>query len=155
MRNEPVSTIKVRQAPRRDLPWVNERYGEVEFIPSDESDYIAIAELDGKPAGIGRIVNIDDNKGELGGMYVFEGYRGSGVSRAVIEHLLRNSHHAILYCLPFENLEKLYASFGFKRVKDLSKVPGKVLEKYRWCNEFYAKPVLLLELALQDFIDLR
>lgn len=143
-------TIKVRQASREDLYWINERYKEVEFVPSNENDYLAIAKVENKFAGVGRIVPVEKDRGELGGMYVFEEYRGSGASRAIIQHLLDNARHEVLYCLPFENLEGLYASFGFDRIKEqeMGDVPDKVLEKHRWCNEFYSKPVLLMQMML-------
>lgn len=140
----------IRQASREDLPWINARYKEVEFVPSDESDYVAIAEVNDQPAGIGRLVDLGSRQGELGGMYVLDNYRGLGVSRAIIQHLLDNASHDVLYCLPFENLEGLYASFGFQRVMETGDVPDRLLEKHRWCNEVYSKPVLLMKLILHE-----
>ena len=140
--------IQIRKASTDELSWINERYEDIQFIPSDETDYVAIAEVGGKPAGLGRVVDLGDRKGELGGMYVFKEFRGSGVSRAIIEHLLDNASNEILYCLPFANLEGLYASFGFRKVVGMNDVPEKMLEKHRWCNEYYSKSVLLMKMAL-------
>lgn len=131
-----------------ELEWINARYREIDFLPSAPNDYGAMAEVDGKPAGLGRIVEIDGRVGELGGMVVFDEFRGTGLSKRIIALLLETPDYDDLYCLPFSKLESLYASFGFRRVADLAGVPAKVLEKYRWCGEFYPEPVLLMELRL-------
>lgn len=142
--------IQVRRAASSELGLINERYAEVQFLASAQNDFLVVAEIGGQPAGLGRIVPIDAGIGELGGMYVFEEFRGLGVSKAIIAFLVAGSEAAALYCLPFADLQGLYESFGFGRVADVASAPDKVRHKLRWCDEFYDKPVLLMRLNLTD-----
>jgi GNAT superfamily N-acetyltransferase len=137
--------IEVRQAELDELEWANARYAEVEFRPSSPSDLIAVAEVMGERAGLGRLVPVDPGAEELGGIYVFPRFRSLGVSKAIIEFLVRRSRCEDLYCLPFCNLEDLYASFGFTPIRNAHHVPPEVKRKHAWCNERYSTPVLLLE----------
>jgi GNAT superfamily N-acetyltransferase len=136
--------ITIRAASPGELAWINERYRAIDFRLSGADDVQAVAEVDGKPAGLGRIVPIEGRVGELGGMLVFDEYRGTGLSKAIIAFLAATTHFDFLYCLPFANLEALYASFGFRRLDAGPGVPAKVLEKFDWCATFYAEPVLLM-----------
>lgn len=140
--------IAIRMASPGELEWINARYREIDFLPSAPNDHLAIAQVDGKAAGLGRIVGIDHRVGELGGMVVFDQFRGAGLSKRIIALLLATPDYDHLYCLPFSKLESLYASFGFRRVAHLAGVPARVREKHRWCGEFYPEPVLLMELRL-------
>lgn len=134
----------LRRSRPDELDWINARYAEVDFQPSEAGDVIAIAEFNGKPAGIGRVVPVAAGVGELGGMLVFDGYRGSGLSKQIIGYLQQQAGMPTLYCLPFAELEGLYRSMGFAPSPADAAVPDKVAAKHRWCNTFYPKPVLLL-----------
>ena len=138
--------ITVRRAEEKELKWVNEKYSEVDFVHSNlENELIAIAELDGKKAGIGRLISVDERNGELSGMYVFDEFRGLGVSKHIITFLLENKGKmTAIFCLPFAHLEKLYQGFGFKRAARSNKAPKKVNDKFEWCNKHYEHEVLLL-----------
>ncbi len=127
-----------------DLAWANARYAEIDFLPSKAVDQIAIARVDGVAAGLGRVVAVADGEGELGGMYVLDGFKGLGLARRIIAFLQDNSGCHTLYCLPFAELAALYQSMGFTPVADDAAVPAAVAAKHRWCNSHYAKPVLLL-----------
>jgi GNAT superfamily N-acetyltransferase len=144
--------IEIERIKPAQLDWVNKRYREVDFLPSDAADIVVLARVDGEPAGLGRLSIAGDEFGaepgaefaELGGMYVFDAYRGAGVSRPIIDQLIRAAGPRRLYCLPFAELHGLYSGFGFRTLERPDGVPAKVAEKYRWCNRFYAKPVLLM-----------
>ncbi len=70
---------KIRAAERQEVEWINNCYDQVEFIHSHfENEIIAIAEFNGEKAGLGRLVKVDENNLELGGMYVFESFREKG-----------------------------------------------------------------------------
>jgi N-acetylglutamate synthase-like GNAT family acetyltransferase len=140
--------ITLRAASPGDLAWINERYRSIDFRLSTPDDLQVVAELDGKPAGLGRIVPIEGRIGELGGMLVFDEYRGTGLSKAIIAFLAQTNRFDFLYCLPFANLESLYEGFGFRRVDAGSSLPVKVREKYHWCAAFYNEPVLLMGRAV-------
>ncbi len=134
----------LRRSRPDELDWVNARYAEIDFVASKPGDVIAIAEANGQPAGLGRVVQVGDGVGELGGMLVFDAYRGSGLSKQIIGFLQQQAGLATLYCLPFAELEGLYRSMGFAHAAKTELVPQEVAAKHRWCNEFYPKPVLLL-----------
>ena len=138
--------VTMRTPAPDELGWINARYRAIDFLPCAPHDAVVIAEVDGASAGLGRIVVIDARVGELGGMVVFDGFRGAGLAKRIIARLLQTPDHDHLYCLPFGKLESLYAGFGFQRVTELAGVPVKVRDKYAWCAEFYAEPVLLMEL---------
>ncbi len=138
------ATFTLRRSRPEELDWINARYGEVDFKPSERGDVIAIAEADGCPAGVGRVVPMAPGVGELGGMLVFDAYRGTGLSKQIIGFLQQQAGMPTLYCLPFAELEGLYRSMGFAPATADEAVPEPVAAKHRWCNAFYPKPVLLL-----------
>ena len=137
--------ISLRFATSADLKAINKRYAEVDFVPSHENELIVLASIGNKTVGQGRVVSIDSNSGELGGIYVFPNNEGLGIARKVVNFLIKNSKYSVLYCLPFAELESFYGSMGFTPVKDIAQVPQAVIKKYEWCNSNYDKPVLLLE----------
>jgi GNAT superfamily N-acetyltransferase len=135
--------VNLRIARPHESEWINERYQTVDFLPSDlNRDTVVVAEIDGMPAGIGRLVPIGDDACELGGMLVFEEFRGRGVARAIIDELLRRAGGRDVYCIPFAELQALYATAGFVRCDD---APAPVREKYEWCRTTYDQPVLLMK----------
>jgi N-acetylglutamate synthase-like GNAT family acetyltransferase len=138
------TTFTLRRSRPDELGWINARYAGVDFVASSGTDVIAVAEADGQPAGLGRVVHIADGVGELGGMLVFDDYRGSGLAKQIIGFLQQQADLPTLYCLPFSELEGLYGSMGFSVAAAGDTVPDKVAAKHRWCNEHYPKPVLLL-----------
>jgi N-acetylglutamate synthase-like GNAT family acetyltransferase len=134
----------LRTATPDDAGWIDEQYEEAGFIPSDlASDVVVIAELDGTRAGLGRLVPVGDHAFELGGMFIRDAFRGRGVARAIVDELIRRATGAELYCVPFADLETLYASAGFLRV-DRDRVPEKVQEKLDWCAREIDRAVILM-----------
>ncbi|MET0855846.1 MAG: GNAT family N-acetyltransferase [Telluria sp.] len=138
----------VRIARPAELESINQRYRDIAFRLSADDDVQLVAEVDGAPAGLGRITPIAPRIGELGGIVVFPEFRGSGVARQIIDALLATTDYDFLYCLPFGNLEDLYASFGFRRLEAGAALPAKVADKLGWCRQSYDAPVLLMGLQL-------
>lgn len=138
----------LRTAKPEETGWVNEQYAKVHFIPSDPAnETIVIAELDGVRAGIGRLVDAGEGACELGGMFVFDEFRGRGVARAIVDELIRRADGRTVYCIPFADLEGLYAAAGFRRIEPVN-VPRKVEEKLEWCaREIGGRAVILMKLA--------
>jgi N-acetylglutamate synthase-like GNAT family acetyltransferase len=136
----------IRAARLTDLEWVNARYDEVKFKRSNyEKEYIAIAELNNKRAGLGRLVRVDSKSAELGGIYVLPDYRGSGIASKIVEFLLLYStSYEQIFCLPFAHLERFYGKYGFVTVDAAEIVPAEILEKHRWCQNTYEPETLLL-----------
>ncbi len=93
--------ISVRLSRPDELDGINARYDAIDFKRSIDSDLIAIAEVDGEPAGQGRVQHITAGIGELGGMFVDEACRGLGLAGRIIDFLLQASpQYHTLYCLP-------------------------------------------------------
>jgi N-acetylglutamate synthase-like GNAT family acetyltransferase len=138
--------IQLRTARTDDEMWINERYASVHFQPSDLTrELVIVAEIDGVAAGIGRLVPADSEACELGGMLVFEEFRGRGVSRAIIDELLRHADDRTVYCIPFSDLESIYAAAGFVRTRERETLPSAVREKLEWCEREMDRPVILMK----------
>ena len=140
--------VTVIQAESHQIDWINSKYDEVDFARSNyENEYIVIAKVGNENAGLGRLVKIDTNTIELGGIYAFPNFRGVGVAEHIVQHLCdKNPFGAsTIWCLPFENLLNFYSKFGFK-ISENKKVPEKITKKLEWCNaeNKYTKKVILL-----------
>ncbi len=141
-----VFVIHLRRAALSEIEWINRRYDEVQFVHSDyNKEVIAIAELDGQPVGLGRLVSIDGKTAELGGIYVFEGYRNRGIAKRIVAFLLeQRTFSSAIYCIPFENLTPFYRRYGFELCEKNESIPKEILEKYLWCKKQYPQPTSLL-----------
>lgn len=141
--------MQLRLATAADEPWINERYASIHFHASDLSrDLVVIAESDGVAAGIGRLVPAGEHAYELGGMHVLAEFRGRGVARAIIGELLRIANGRDVYCIPFAELEPVYAAAGFVRIDTAGTLPAYVREKLDWCaREIPHRAVILMKLA--------
>jgi GNAT superfamily N-acetyltransferase len=137
--------MNLRLANTDDAQWINERYASVHFQPSNLSrDLMVVAEIDGAAAGIGRLVPAGEHACELGGMLVFEEFRGRGMARAIIEELLRHANGRAVYCIPFAELEPIYAGAGFVRIIPDEELPAYIREKLDWCAREIDRPVILM-----------
>jgi amino-acid N-acetyltransferase len=65
--------------------------------------------------GVGQLKPHGTDVLELASIAVFPEYRGQGVARAVIEHLLKDSPRP-LYLTCISTLEPLYTKFGFRTI---------------------------------------
>ncbi|MBX7219505.1 MAG: GNAT family N-acetyltransferase [Blastocatellia bacterium] len=138
-------TITLREAYPHELDWINQCYGVVDFVPSDFSrEFIAVAEVSGVRAGLGRLVEADENTVELGGMLVFEPFRRLGLAQRLIHFLLGQAANREVYCIPFMYLCDLYRKAGFESCHELEGVPLVVREKLEWCQNHYPQKVSLL-----------
>lgn len=143
--------LKIRTAEKQEMAWVNSCYDRVEFIHSDfDNEVIAIAEYNEEKAGLGRLVKIDEYNLELGGMYVFESFRGKGVAKEIVHFLFTHIQaFQTVYCIPFKHLLHFYTQCGFSTCLNFAPVPSKILDKYQWCQEKYSNPTSLLILKPQ------
>jgi fosfomycin resistance protein FosX len=143
------NSITVRTAEKSEIEWINRCYDQVEFMHSDfDNEIIAIAEFDGQKAGVGRLVKVDEKHFELGGMYVFEAFRGKGAAKELVKFLLTFVKPLQrVYCIPFEHLLPFYKECGFKNCPNYELIPQKILDKHLWCQEKYTHPTPLLVLG--------
>ena len=80
----------IRNAYMEESPWINERYKEIGFVPSNIAhELVAIAEHQGSRAALGRLVPVNADCAELGGIYVLPEFRGLGISKEIVSYLLR------------------------------------------------------------------
>lgn len=142
--------ITVTVAKINDIDWINSKYKEVDFVASNfENEFIVIAKVENENAGLGRLVKLDKNNIELGGIYVFKDYQGIGVAGSVVNFLIKNNPYksSTIWCLPFENLKTFYSKFGFKPILENElDIPDDIVKKVEWCNSNanYDKKVLVL-----------
>ncbi|GGE60982.1 GNAT family N-acetyltransferase [Priestia taiwanensis] len=138
-------------ATNNDLEWINEQYKKVDFMPSYlENERIAIVTYKEEYAGLGRILYVNEDEAEIGGIYVLEAFRGISLAYELVDSLVqetKNSNLKEVYCLPFEELRSFYEKFGFKEVDYKHKtINNIIIKKYHWCLDHYDKKVLLLTL---------
>lgn len=84
--------------------------------------FVVAMDETGAVIGCGQLKPHDDDSLELASIVVAPGWRGQGVARAVIEHLLADSRRPLwLTCMSV--LVPFYARFGFYEVTDLPEMP--------------------------------
>jgi N-acetylglutamate synthase-like GNAT family acetyltransferase len=137
--------VKIRVLGREDLSWANERYAEIKFKESTGSDLIIKASVAGNPAGLGRLVPVNEKNAELGGIYVFPEYRGKKIAEEIVKSLIELNTFPVLWCIPFEPLENFYRKFGFTSVTN-EIVPKEISDKVAWCEGRYPENAILLVL---------
>ncbi|HDR8183873.1 TPA: GNAT family N-acetyltransferase [Bacillus thuringiensis] len=143
--------MSIQLATSNDLKWINNQYESIGFVQSDlERDKVAIITYNNEYAGVGRLVQLDENTLEMGGIFILPQFRGLQLAGELVLFLVetaKKSQVENVYCLPFEELENFYKKYGFTEV-DAAKVVVHpiILEKYNWCLEHYDKHVLLFKL---------
>ena len=142
-------SVALRRADPSEAAWVNETYEKYEFVPSDlEMEKVIVAEVAGVPAAFGRLVPVGDGAYELGGMVVFEAFRGTGLAKTMVKHLVALAGGSPLYCVPFIPIASLYRNLGFTDCPVSGDLPKKLLEKYEYCLRRYPQSVLLFRYSL-------
>lgn len=136
--------MQIRKILPVELAWINAQYASINFAPSSEADFMVVAEIDGVKAGLGRITQVENDAGELGGIFVLPEFRGHSIATHLVEFLLKNSAYPKLFCIPFVHLEKFYKRFGFLPVDPTMPVPQKIAQKMSWCGNTYESSVVLL-----------
>jgi GNAT superfamily N-acetyltransferase len=140
--------ITIRKAQPDEISWINTQYDQVGFKRSKyDNEFIAIAEVNGRRAALGRLQYVVENEAELGGMYVREEFRGYGLASKIVEFLINNSEsYNKVYCLPFSHLESFYKKFCLCVVTNKENIPSSVIDKHYWCNSTYEGETLLFVL---------
>jgi len=141
----------IKLATKNELQWVNEQYREIGFLPSHlENETIAIVTYNDKYAGLGRIVYLNEEEAEIGGIYILDEFRGLSLANELVGYLVKETELKNIkevYCLPFEELKSFYEKFGFKVFNyESNQMNDHILKKYQWCLDNYEKKVLLLKL---------
>ena len=58
-----IMDLSVREATGDDLAWADDRYAEVDFVPSSPAARLVVAWLDGTRVGVGRVVPTGPDSG--------------------------------------------------------------------------------------------
>ncbi len=83
--------MEIRLAQKEDLDWVNHQYRSVEFVPSNLiQDRVAIITYNGKQAGLGRLVHIDERTIEMDSIYILPTYRGRQLAGRLVSFFSSN-----------------------------------------------------------------
>lgn len=140
--------LQLRKAGPADMEWINARYQEVDFVPSDlNREIVVVAEWNGVHAGLGRLVQLDEFNQELGGIVVFPEFRKHGIAKKIVEYLVQQVEPGQrVFCIPFCHLTSLYEQFGFTQRVHMDTVPPQLIKKYEWCKQNYGQPTILLVL---------
>lgn len=143
--------MAIKLANENDLEWLNAQYQKINFVPSSlENEIIAIVTYNDEFAGVGRIVYLNDDDVEIGGIYILDEFRGLSLANELVGYLVdiaKQKNLKAVYCLPFEELRNFYAKFDLHEFEYIdNQVNTKVLEKFKWCLDNYEKQVLLLKL---------
>ena len=114
MRNM-LTDITYEVAKTKDFSAINKLYDKVGFVHSHPNkDIVIIGKNNDEIIALGRIVRIDADNAELGGMYVKDKWRGYGIANLVVSRLLEISKdYQFIFCLPFQRLLNFYMKFGF------------------------------------------
>lgn len=139
--------IAIRPARPDEQAWVDDRYNEVGFLPSDlTEETVLVAEADDRRVGLGRLVPVGEGAWELGGIWTDPDHRGRGVASRVVEALLEEADATALYCIPFAGLQGFYERYGFIPYEgDVEDLPPRMREKWTYCVEEYDDVVLMVK----------
>jgi N-acetylglutamate synthase-like GNAT family acetyltransferase len=120
----PVEDISLRPATQADARTIREIISSVNINPMGLSwqRFILAVDQAGKIIGCGQLKPHADGTSELASIAVLPEWRGKGVARRIIEHLLDN-HPGRLYLTCRSQLEPLYQKFGFQLVMEAEMPP--------------------------------
>ncbi|HHK5533567.1 TPA: GNAT family N-acetyltransferase [Bacillus mobilis] len=143
--------MSIQLATSNDLEWINNQYKSIGFVPSDlKRDIVAIITYDNSYAGVGRLVQIDKDTIEMGGIFILPQFRGLQLAGELVSFLVETAKKLQVqhvYCLPFAELEEFYKKYGYTEVDTTKEVVHPIIfKKYNWCLDHYDKHVLLCKL---------
>ncbi|MDA1638534.1 GNAT family N-acetyltransferase [Bacillus cereus group sp. TH177-1LC] len=143
--------MSIQMATSHDLEWINNQYDSIGFVRSDlKRDKVAIITYNNEYASVGRLVQIDEDTLEMGGIFILPQFRGLQLAGELVSFLVvtaKKLQVKNVYCLPFEELENFYKKYGFTEVDAIKEVIHPIiLKKYNWCLDTYDKHVLLFKL---------
>lgn len=112
--------MSIQLATSNDLEWINNQYDSIGFVRSDlKRDKVAIITYNNEYAGVGRLVQIDEDTLEMGGIFILPQFRGLQLAGELVLFLVetaKKSQIQNVYCLPFEELENFYKKYGYTEV---------------------------------------
>lgn len=98
------------------------RAAQINPLGVDWRRFVVVPDENGRVIGCGQIKPHRDGSSELASIVVARAWRGQGVARAIIEHLLANSPRPLwLTCI--STLVPFYTRFGFYEVVTSDRMP--------------------------------
>lgn len=91
------------------------------FLPP--TGHLILADVDGEVVGIVGMRRLDNHIQEIKRMYVYPQYRGQGIGRALVQHLINQSKSEQTSILRLDSARfmtsahRLYRSFGFQEIE--------------------------------------
>lgn len=111
--------MSIQMATSNDLEWINNQYDSIGFVRSDlKRDKVAIITYNNEYAGVGRLVQIDEDTLEMGGIYILPQFRGLQLAGDLVSFLVETAKKLQVpnvYCLPFEELENFIRNMAILR----------------------------------------
>ncbi|MED2729261.1 GNAT family N-acetyltransferase, partial [Bacillus thuringiensis] len=96
--------MSIQLATSNDLEWINSQYESIGFVRSDlKREKVAIITYNNEYAGVGRLVQIDADTLEMGGIFILPQFRGLQLAGDLVSFLVetaRKSQIQDVYCLP-------------------------------------------------------
>ncbi|HFK1762780.1 acetyltransferase [Bacillus wiedmannii] len=143
--------MSIQLATSNNLEWINKQYDSIGFVRSDlNREKVAIITYNNEYAGVGRLVQIDKDTIEMGGIFILPQFRGLQLAGELVSFLVETAKKLQVqhvYCLPFAKLEEFYKKYGYTEVDTTKEVVHPIiLKKYNWCLDHYDKHVLLCKL---------
>ena len=79
-------------ATSNDLEWINNQYDSIGFVRSDlKRDKVAIITYNNEYAGVGRLVQIDEDTLEMGGIFILPQFRGLQLAGELVLFLVETA----------------------------------------------------------------
>lgn len=84
--------MSIQLATSNDLEWVNNQYDSIGFVRSDlKRDKVAIITYNNEYAGVGRLVQIDADTLEMGGIFILPQFRGLQLAGELVSFLVETA----------------------------------------------------------------
>jgi amino-acid N-acetyltransferase len=119
-----MSTFTVRHATSKDQASIRRLIRSAHLNPFrlHWRNFIVVETLHGDVIGCGQIRTHRHNSHELSSLVVAKGWRGQGIAKMIVTHLLKNNPSPIwLICR--SGLVEFYRRFGFREVEGIPSMP--------------------------------
>lgn len=130
--------FSLRRAQAKDDPIIHRLIHQERLNPRgiDWPRFIVAVDLQGNVIGCGQVKLHPGGIRELASLVVRKDWRGKGVARALINHLIAQ-HPGELYLTCRAKLEPFYQGFGFTSISP-NEMPANFRRMYRLINGFFA-----------------
>ncbi|MGK0537277.1 GNAT family N-acetyltransferase, partial [Bacillus sp. 'calajunan'] len=95
--------MSIQLATSNDLEWINNQYDSIGFVRSDlKRDKVALITYNNEYAGVGRLVQIDEDTMEMGGIFILTKFRCLQLAGELVSFLVETAKKLQVqhvYCL--------------------------------------------------------